>query len=85
MWCDLRLHRHLFEIDGWIKLLAVAEGGVADDPKQALREQKERRDFVTGFKTGMSHLVWADFWGAQRDQGRPARSGSTGHLQPIRH
>ncbi len=70
VWCDLRLHRHMFEVDGLIKLIPVAEGGLAADSIQALRDQKARQDFVTGFKTGMSHIVWGDFWGAQRAEAK---------------
>lgn len=70
VWCDLRLGRHFFEVDGLIKLLPVTQGGVADDPVDALREEKARQDFVTGFKTGMSRIVWDDFWGARRDQAK---------------
>lgn len=70
VWCDLRLHRHLFEVDGLVKLIPVAEGGLAADPVEALRDEKSRQDFVTGFKTGMSRIVWGDFWGAQREQAK---------------
>jgi hypothetical protein len=70
VWCDLRLGRHFFEVDGQIKLLAADEGGLAVNPREALWEEKRRQDFVTGFKTGMSRIVWDDFWGARRDQAR---------------
>ena len=70
VWCDLRLGRHFFEVDGQIKLLPAGEGGLADNPREALWEEKGRQDFVTGFKTGMSRIVWDDFWGARRDQAR---------------
>lgn len=66
-WCDLRLQRHFFEIDGFIKLLPVERGGVATSPPdQVIKSAKERQDFVTGFKTGMSHLTWDDFFGRRR-------------------
>ena len=70
VWCDLRLGRHFFEVDGRIKLLPADAGGLADNPRKVLWEEKARQDFVTGFKTGMSRIVWDDFWGARRDQAR---------------
>lgn len=66
-WCDLRLGRHFFEIDGRVKLMALDEGGVASRaPAEALWAEKLRQDFVTGFKTGMSRLTWSDFFGSAR-------------------
>lgn len=68
VWCDLRLGRHFFEIDGAVKYVPVSDGGYAADPGRALWEEKLRQDFVTGFKTGMSRIVWTDFWGERRQQ-----------------
>ncbi len=69
VWCDLRLGRHLFEIDGRIKLVPAALGGVATvSPADVLWEEKLRQDFVTGFKTGVSRLTWGDFFGRQRER-----------------
>lgn len=66
-WCDLRLGRHFFEIDGEVKLLPPELGGVAArEPREVLWEEKQRQDFVTGFKTGMSRLTWSDFFGRAR-------------------
>lgn len=68
-WCDLRLGRHFFEVDGRIKLVPVHEGGVAPRmPADALWEEKLRQDFVTGFKTGISRLTWTDFFGSARQR-----------------
>ena len=69
-WCDLRLGRHVFEVDGRLKLLPVADGGLSEDGQGDLWLAKQRRDFVTGFKIGMSHIVWADFWGRRREVAR---------------
>ncbi|WGL52353.1 type IV toxin-antitoxin system AbiEi family antitoxin domain-containing protein [Nocardioides sp. BP30] len=67
VWCDLRLHRHIIESDGRIKYRSAAQGGVATRPGQdVLWEEKGRQDFVTGFKLGMSRVVWSDHWGAAR-------------------
>lgn len=57
VWCDLRLGRHVFEMDGWIKYLPDA---VARSPERILREEKERQDFITGFKIGVSRITAAD-------------------------
>lgn len=66
-WCDLRLGRHFFEIDGKLKYLPPQRGGFATGrPEDTLWAEKERQDFVTGFKTGMSRLTWSDFFGSAR-------------------
>lgn len=66
-WCDLRLGRHMFEIDGRLKLRLVGDGGFSvKDPEETLWDEKLRQDFVTGFKTGVSRLTWNDFFGRQR-------------------
>ncbi len=68
-WCDLRLGRHFFEIDGEVKLLPPELGGVAARaPREVLWEEKQRQDFVTGFKTGVSRLTWPDFFGGARER-----------------
>ena len=67
VWCDLRLGRHFFEIDGFVKLVPPEAGGVATAPPMTMiRDEKSRQDFVTGFKTGVSRLTWDDFFGRQR-------------------
>ncbi len=67
VFCDLRLGRHIFEIDGFLKYRRVEDGGLADvPPEQVLEDEKLRQDFVCGFKLGVSRIVWADFWGARR-------------------
>lgn len=66
--CDIRVGRHLFEIDGRIKYRTVANGGVlTGSAEEALWSEKQRQDFVTGFKLGMSRIVWSDFWGHARE------------------
>jgi hypothetical protein len=72
-WCDLRLGRHVFEVDGRVTYDPVGHGGYggyASDPREALWAEKQRQDFVTGFKLGVSRIVWADFWGRRRDLAR---------------
>ncbi len=59
-YADIRRHRHLFEVDGLVKLRPVAEGGLAESPTDVLRRQKERQDFLTGFKLGYSTITARD-------------------------
>ena len=66
VWCDLRLGRHMFELDGEVKLIPVEQGGFSTDPARTLREEKQRQDFISGFKLGVSRIVWADLWGEAR-------------------
>jgi hypothetical protein len=70
VWCDLRIGRHIFEFDGEVKLLTPENGGVSADPARALREEKQRQDFICGFKLGVSRIVWADLWGRARERAR---------------
>ena len=65
-YADVRVGRHLFELDGKVKLTPVADGGVADtDGLEVLWARKERQDFLTGFKLGMSRVTYRDL-GADR-------------------
>ncbi|GAB2865437.1 hypothetical protein [Nocardioides pacificus] len=67
--CDLRVGRHVFEFDGWVKYHRSDVGGLADRPiEQVVWEEKRREDWVRSFGLGMSRLVWADLWGAQRER-----------------
>lgn len=71
VWCDLRRGRHLFEVDGWLKYRPIELGGVATlTPEAVLRKEKERQDFLSGFKLGVSRLTWDDFWGQARERAR---------------
>ena len=65
--CDLRVGRHLVEFDGRTKYLRIENGGVAVvDPDRVVWEEKQRQDWLLGYRLGMSRLVWADFWGDRR-------------------
>jgi hypothetical protein len=65
--CDLRVGRHLVEFDGRAKYLRIENGGVAVvDPDRVVWEEKQRQDWLLGYRLGMSRLVWADFWGDRR-------------------
>jgi hypothetical protein len=66
--CDLRLGRHLFEFDGLLKYLRVEDGGLATiDPADVVWYEKQRQDWLCGFKLGMSRLVWDDVYGSRRE------------------
>jgi hypothetical protein len=66
--CDMRVGRHLVECDGRKKYLPVERDGLAAvDPDRVVWEEKQRQDWVTGFRLGMSRLVWADYWGRRRE------------------
>jgi len=61
VFCDLRVGRHVFEMEGKVKYIPVAQGGVATaDPTAIAWAQRERDDFITGFKLGMSHVTYHD-------------------------
>ena len=54
--CDLRVGRHVFEVDGMVKYGPT----LTDDPRRTLREEKARQDFITGFKLGVSRITAHD-------------------------
>ncbi len=62
MWCPLRVGRHVFELDGRRESVAHADGGLADDPAQALGAEQQRQDVVTSFKLGVSRITYADLF-----------------------
>lgn len=57
---DLRIGRHLVEFDGRLKFRVAAVGGFATTPEDALWQEKQRQDWLCGFKLGMSRLTWVD-------------------------
>ena len=66
--CDMRVGRHLVEFDGFKKYLRQDRGGLAVvDPDQVVWREKQREDWLRGYRLGMSRLVWADYWGARRE------------------
>ncbi|MBF4160080.1 type IV toxin-antitoxin system AbiEi family antitoxin domain-containing protein [Nocardioides acrostichi] len=67
VFCDLRIGRHVIEMDGRLKYLPSVDGGVAVRPvEDVLWAEKQRQDFVSSFRLGISRLVWADCWGERR-------------------
>ena len=65
-WCDLRVGRHVLEVDGRAKYRPTQEGGFArrgaDD---VLWREKRRQDWLVGFGLGVTRLTWADLQPAQ--------------------
>ncbi len=70
-WADLRLDRHLFEFDGHAKYERVEDGGLSEgDPREVLWREKNRQDWLTGFKLGMSRVIWDELFGRAREQAK---------------
>lgn len=66
--CDIRIGRHTFEFDGFVKLRPLREGGLARrTPAEVVADEKKRQDWVCGFELGMSRVTWPELWGAQRE------------------
>jgi hypothetical protein len=69
--CDLRVGRHIFEFDGKAKYRPIELGGLADKPaEEVVWDEKTRQDRICGVGLGMSRIVWADFWGSQRERAK---------------
>ena len=58
VYCDMRVGRHIFELDGVLKYDEDNPSGEA--PKVVLLKEKQRQDFVTGFKLGASRITAYD-------------------------
>jgi len=58
VWCDLRVGRHVFEVDGLLKY--DGDNLAGEPPRLVLLREKERQDFVTGFKLGVSRVTAHD-------------------------
>ncbi len=66
-WGDVRVGCHFFEFFGEIKLRPPEAGGVAQAPAYEVVRDAKRRDIELGHVgLGVSHILWADLWGAQR-------------------
>jgi hypothetical protein len=62
VWCDLRVGRHIFEIDGWLKYVDGDTGAA----QQVLWKEKRRQDFISGFQLGVSRITHHDCHGGRR-------------------
>ena len=58
VWCDLRVGRHIFEVDGRGKYEPAQTAG--QNPRAVLWQEKERQDFIGGFKLGISRITSFD-------------------------
>jgi hypothetical protein len=68
-WSDLRVGRHLFEFDGYLKFLRREAGGLADDEiSQVVWKEKQRQDAICGRQLGMSRIVWSELLGNPREK-----------------
>ncbi|WP_435770567.1 type IV toxin-antitoxin system AbiEi family antitoxin domain-containing protein [Nocardioides sp. SYSU DS0651] len=66
-WCDLRVGNHIVEADGRVKLVPVADGGVASAPAHEVAwEERKRERLVRDERLGVSRVYWEDHWGARR-------------------
>lgn len=66
-WVDMIIGRHVFEVDGRIKVVPVEHGGVATrPPEDVVWEEKRRERDITSLGLGMSRILYEDFWGARR-------------------
>ncbi|WP_162799326.1 hypothetical protein [Nocardioides sp. 616] len=71
VWCDLRVGCHIFESDGFVKLVGMEAGGVATEPAdRVLWKQQQRQTEICAEGLGMSRIVWADLHGPARDRAR---------------
>ncbi|KQW49320.1 hypothetical protein ASC77_11600 [Nocardioides sp. Root1257] len=60
-WVDFRIGRHLVEFDGRHKYQRDADGGYADRPaEEVVLDEKNRQDWLCGFKLGMSRVIWSE-------------------------
>ncbi|WP_244929813.1 type IV toxin-antitoxin system AbiEi family antitoxin domain-containing protein [Nocardioides sp. W7] len=58
---DLRIGRHLIEVDGKVKYQRDGPAGRTAD--EVVWDEKLRQDWLCGFKLGMSRLTWTDVYG----------------------
>jgi hypothetical protein len=58
VYCDFRVGRHIFEVDGELKYGQDNPSGQA--PKVVVLKEKQRQDFITGFKLGASRITAYD-------------------------
>ena len=66
-WGDIRVGRHLFEVDGKVKYTPVEDGGVATKAiTQVVWEEKKRERLIRREGLGVSRIIYADYWPAQR-------------------
>ncbi len=68
VWCDLRVGRHVFEVDGRLK---YGPDNPSDlDPHEVLWREKQRQDFIGSFKLGVSRITHHDCHAGRREAER---------------
>ncbi|MCH1865714.1 hypothetical protein [Nocardioides sp. CFH 31398] len=67
-WTDLRVGCHVFEVDGLVKYLDPADGGVARKAtREVLRDERRRQADICGEGLGMSRFLFDDLFGRARE------------------
>jgi hypothetical protein len=71
IWCDMRVGRHVFEVDGRVKYLPGEAGGLATvPPHEVVWAEKKREREINRAGLGVSRIVYADFWPPQRAEAK---------------
>lgn len=68
VWCDLRVGRHVFEVDGRLKYEPDNPGEL--DPREVLWREKQRQDFIASFRLGVSRITHHDCHAGRREAER---------------
>lgn len=69
--CDLRVGRHVYEVDGRLKYRRVEDGGVADRPvDQVVWDEKKRERLIRAEGFGVSRIITQDFHPDHRAEAR---------------
>ena len=70
-WCDIRVGCHVFECEGFVKLVGVDQGGVATDPPETvLWKQRKRHALIAAEGLGVSPIFWSDLFGQARERAK---------------
>lgn len=71
VWCDIRVGRHVFECEGFVKLVSIAQGGVATEPpERVLWKQRQRHAAIAAEGLGVSPIFWSDLFGQSRERAK---------------
>jgi hypothetical protein len=71
VWCDIRVGCHLFECEGFVKVVGVDRGGVATEPPaKVLFKQRKRQTAVCSEGLGLSPIYWSDLFGQARERAK---------------
>ncbi len=66
-WCDLQVGNHVIEVDGKIKVIPAAEGGVATKPaNEVLWDERKRERLVRDRGLIVTRVYWEDYWSGRR-------------------